>query len=142
MAVAGKEEKSKTSKRSAVVAADDAAMTQPDAPDAALRIALPAWSLLRPLKAGQEVPVQSSSPSPVSMGLPHVCYRCSDEFSGKAKGSANGVYAPTHLQVVPVTFQKREDVEVLWIESCKSFADLTNVQPWDISKRATYCLEV
>jgi len=45
-----------------------------------------------------------------------------------------------HLTVLSVKFARPHEVEMLWIESCKNFADLVNVPSSDISQKATYCI--
>jgi hypothetical protein len=46
----------------------------------------------------------------------------------------------SHLTVLSIRFSRPNEVEMLWIESCKNFADLVNVSSSDISQKSTYCI--
>lgn len=50
-------------------------------------------------------------------------------------------FASSQLTVVSVELPKKEEVELLWLESCKTFADIANSMPADQSQRATFCLQ-
>lgn len=45
------------------------------------------------------------------------------------------------ITVVAIKFPKTQEVELLWLETTKTFADLTNLAPIEVSQRATYCLQ-
>lgn len=46
----------------------------------------------------------------------------------------------SHLTVLSIRFSRPNEVEMLWIESCKNFADLVNVSSSEISQKSIYCI--
>jgi hypothetical protein len=48
----------------------------------------------------------------------------------------------TNVTVACIRFSKYQEVEILWIETCKTFADFSNQMPIEVSRNATFCLQV
>jgi hypothetical protein len=45
------------------------------------------------------------------------------------------------MSVVAVRLSRAEDVELFWLDSVKIFADLSSVQPIEVARKSTYCLQ-
>lgn len=61
-------------------------------------------------------------------------------FTPNASRNATNEESNSQLTVLCIRFARPNEVEMLWIESCKNFADLVNVPSYDISQKATYCI--
>jgi hypothetical protein len=48
----------------------------------------------------------------------------------------------TSITVVSICFARADEVELLWLETAKVFADCANVPNVDVAKKAIFCLEV
>jgi hypothetical protein len=53
----------------------------------------------------------------------------------------NIITSQSSIKVISIQFARAEEVELLWLESCKAFADLTNILPLEITKRSIFCLQ-
>ena len=96
-----------------------------------------------------ESPTQSLSvPSPLSKtsrqvnpksNIPSIPSQASLGSHPSSKDSDTGT---PQMTTVCVHFARPSDIELFWIESCKTFADLSNSPNPAISYSAIYCLEV
>lgn len=59
---------------------------------------------------------------------------------GKGVSGLEGIEAK--VTVACIHFSRAEEIEVLWLETVKTFADLSNSLPFEVSRKSTYCLQV
>lgn len=104
-------------------------------------------------KAASSPSVESSSPStsipsPLNKtsrqvnpkaNVPSIPSQTSLASQSSSKDSDSGT---AQMTIVCVRFGRPSDIELFWIESCKTFADLANSTNPSISHCAIYCLEV
>lgn len=98
---------------------------------------------------GQGSQTQTSTiPSPLSKNsrqvnpksnIPSIPSQTSLVSQPSSKESDAGV---SQMTTVCVRFARSSDIDLFWIESCKTFADLSNSTNSAISYSAIYCLEV
>ena len=78
------------------------------------------------------IPVTGSNGNVVSSG----------SVGGRSLPEANQHPTESHITVSCIRFSRAEEIEVLWIETIKTFADLSNALPFEVSRKSTFCLQV
>lgn len=64
--------------------------------------------------------------------------------AGQQSSTGGGHHSVSDVELVVgcIHFAQPHEVEVLWLETVKTLADLSNSPPLEVSRRSTYCLQV